>query len=79
VWLANVIVGTTAVRFSEGRVDDGSIQEHPNVYIATQSDAAFPVARPASWRPPYPSAPRGVSMTTATMTSSSPKIAKRSP
>ena len=38
------------------------------MYVATQSDAACPVARTASWRPPYPSAPRGVSMAAATLT-----------
>jgi hypothetical protein len=37
----DVIVGTTALQFSDGSVDDGSGHEDPHVYAETNSDSGL--------------------------------------
>jgi hypothetical protein len=37
----DVIVGTTAVQYRDGRIDDGTIEEPPLVYVETCSDSGL--------------------------------------
>ena len=36
-----MIAGTTAIQFSDGRIDDGTIHEPPHVYVETNSDSGL--------------------------------------
>jgi hypothetical protein len=41
----DVIVGTTAVQYRDGRIDDGSIEECPKVYVETNNDSGLSSAQ----------------------------------